>query len=342
MVKLNVLDVNSAEIGIDAALKDCLRFLEAKPKSGLILAGDKEKIQSSENYPALEDKVAIDHAPDTFGMHEHPARVLRNPNNSTARAYHLVASGQAGAMISGGNSGGIGYIALQNKIHELIKRVGACSNFPNKYLQNVSVCDLGTATDVTPQILLTYGILLNEEIKSKGLEPKIGLLNLGEEDCKGNQFYKETFKLFQKAGFPWFVGNTEADDICIGKKANGIVTAADIGNHVLKATEGIHRLGVFYLKTIAGELVVKYAHTPEQQQEYSHIAQAMVREFVDRVGLEKRIGAIILGTEDKIVLSHGKAPLYGALLMADDYAKREISYGQISDTLEQHRDLIKS
>lgn len=342
MTRPNVLDVNSSEIGIDAVLGNCLEFFKARPEAGLILAGHQKKIQASENYPPLEDKVIIDHAPDTFGMHEHPARVLRNPNNSLARAYHLVASGQAEAMISGGNSGGVGYAALQKKVHDLVERVAAYSNLPNKHLQDVSICDIGTATDVSPQTLLVYGILLNEEIKSRGLETKIGLLNLGEEDCKGNKHLKETFKIYKEAGFPWFVGNVEGDDIFIGKKANGIITNADIGNPVLKAAEGLHKLEAFYLKEISGELVEKYAKTPEQQQEYGQIAQFMVKEYVKRVGLQKRIGAIILGTEDKIVLSHGNAPVYGALLMADDYAKRTVDYDQIRNSLENHRKLIEN
>lgn len=223
--------------------------------SKLFLVGDQEVIAKElESFEYNPDQISIVHASEVVAMNEAPALALRKKKDSSIMvATKLVKAGQADALISCGNTGAqmAAAIFVLGRL-ESIDRSPIVATVPNVLGKNSLLIDVGANVDCKPGQLLQFAILGNAYAKvGLGIDnPRIGLLNNGEEETKGNTQTVETYALLQKETGLNFVGNIEGRDLFNGK-CDVIVCDGFTGNVVLKTVEG---LAMFMAGAIKKEL----------------------------------------------------------------------------------------
>jgi phosphate acyltransferase len=213
--------------GIELYLK------EAGNTTALTLLGDKAQIDTllaEYNIPA--DNITIVHTPQVIEMQEHPTKALKEKQQSSiAVGFHLLATGKTDAFISAGNTGAMMVGALFS--------IGAYMPRENGKLG--LLLDAGTNADCKPEHLNQFAILgsLFARYILNIAEPKVGLLNLGEEEGKGNLLAQATYPLLKENTHIHFAGNIEGRDILLDK-ADVMVCDGFTGNVVLKLAESVY------------------------------------------------------------------------------------------------------
>ncbi|MEN6462141.1 MAG: phosphate acyltransferase PlsX [Syntrophomonas sp.] len=223
--------------------------------SSLLLVGDQEVIAGElESFAYNPEQVSIIHASEVVGMNESPALALRKKKDSSIMvATKLVKAGQADAIISCGNTGAQMAAAVFTLGRlESVERPPIVANVPNVLGKFSLLVDVGANVDCRPGQLLQFAILGNAYAKvGLGIDnPRIGLLNNGEEETKGNSQTVEAYALLQKEPGLNFTGNIEGRDLFSGK-CDVIVCDGFTGNVVLKTVEG---LAIFMAGAIKKEL----------------------------------------------------------------------------------------
>jgi len=227
-------------LGAIAAQKDL------PPDVILVLIGDKDKILpilSKENVSP--DLFEIVHAPDVLGMGEHPTKALtQKPNSSIAIGFSLLKDGKIDAFASAGNTGAmfVGaflFIKPINGVH----RPAITSMFPRPDGTFSILIDVGANADCKPDVLAQFATLgsLYMEYVFNIKNPKVGLLNIGEEEEKGSLLTQATHKLLKENNKINFIGNVEGRDF-FNYKADVIVCDGFTGNVVLKQAESFYTL----------------------------------------------------------------------------------------------------
>ncbi|MFH2138971.1 MAG: phosphate acyltransferase PlsX [Candidatus Omnitrophota bacterium] len=208
----------------------------------IILVGQKELLEAKlAAFKKVPANISVQHAAEVIGMDEPPAATVRRKKESSINiAVKMVKDRQANAMVSAGNTGAVVCAAslfLRNL--QGIERPGISVLLPT--LKGVvQVIDMGANIDAKPIHLLQYGIMgsiYSQYVLKKKL-PRVGLLNIGEEESKGTEFVKETFKLLEQNKHINFIGNVEGRDIYVGN-CDVIVCDGFLGNVVLKVSEGL-------------------------------------------------------------------------------------------------------
>ncbi|NHZ69919.1 MAG: phosphate acyltransferase PlsX, partial [Thermotogales bacterium] len=245
------LDVMGGDSGAEVVLPAALRVLEKRDDLELILVGDREIIER--DLQALGGSgnrcLTIQHASQHVEMDELPSRALRFKKDSSMRvAINLVKDGRAQACVSAGNTGALMATARYVlKTLSGIDRPAICTSLPSM-TGHTWMLDLGANVNSTPEQLFQFGLMgsvLAGAIDGNS-SPRVGLLNIGEEEMKGNETVKEAAGLFASGALN-YVGFIEGDDIYSGKVD---VVACDgyIGNIALKSSEGIAKMISFYIK----------------------------------------------------------------------------------------------
>ena len=236
-------------------------------------------------------------------MDESPALAIRTKKNSSMRiAIDLVKSGEADACVSAGNTGALMAISrFVLKTLPGIDRPAICAALPSVN-GHVHVLDLGANVDCTPEHLLQFGIMgasLVSAIEHKE-RPTVGILNIGEEDIKGNDVVKRAAELLKESGLN-FVGNVEGDGIYKGD-AEVIVCDGFVGNVALKASEGLAQMLASFLKQeFNRNLLTKLV---------ALIALPVLKNFKRHVDHRRYNGATLLGLKGIVVKSHGSADVF--------------------------------
>lgn len=231
------LDVMGGDHAPEAIVKGAL---EAAPlmKGKIILVGDESKFKHL--LPAsLPSNIELKHASQSVGMEEKPLHAYRTKKDSSLIvAAQLVKDGMAQALVSAGNTGAASATSLlQWRQIDGIHRPAIASQFPNKHGGFV-LLDAGASPDVDPEHLVEFAIM-GRAYAQKLLgrpNPRVHLLNIGEEDGKGNSFAKQAHHLLSKHA--WFAGNIEGKDMFF-KNVDVVVCDAFVGNIVLKTSEGV-------------------------------------------------------------------------------------------------------
>jgi phosphate acyltransferase len=228
-------------MGGDHAPAEIVRgALAAAPEvpGSLILVGIPEQIQK--HIPGkCPANVDIHPAAEVVGMEEKPTDVLRKKKNSSiAVCVELVRLGQAEAVVSAGNTGAATATSLMGwRQISGIHRPAIAAEFPSKHGRFL-LLDAGASPDVDPAHLLDFALM--GRAYAKGVmgksDPKVHLLNIGEEPGKGNTFAKTAFD--HLARHPWFAGNIEGNYV-FKQDCDVVVCDAYTGNIFLKATEGV-------------------------------------------------------------------------------------------------------
>lgn len=231
-------------MGGDKAPSEIIKgALLAEPEltSKLLLVGNTAKIHSC--LPAgLPRNFEIVPANEVVEMDEKPLDAYRNKKHSSIRiGVELVRDGHAAAFVSAGNTGAC-TAACQLSWRQMtgIHRPAIATTMPNRHGQFL-ILDSGASPDADPEHLLEFAIMgraYAERVMGKP-NPTVHLLNIGEEEGKGNAFAKQSFSLLKK--FPWFGGNIEGKDMWM-QPCDVIVCDAFVGNVVLKTSEGLAEL----------------------------------------------------------------------------------------------------
>ena len=249
--------------------------------------------------------LSVRDAGGAVGMHEEPATALRrHPDASVAVAAAMVRDGEADAFFSAGNTGATVAAALL-RIGRLegCRRPAIAAVFP--FSSPVLLLDAGATTMCKPQDLLNFAILgsvfVQRYFEFKD-EPRVGLINVGEEPGKGNDLAKEAHRLMNGASGLRFVGNVEGRDLGSGT-ADVLVTDGFTGNVVLKTAEGVAREVLGLVRTaLTGNLL-------------SELAAGILRPRL--VGVRNRLdpenygGSFLLGVRGSVVIGHGNSGARG-------------------------------
>ncbi len=266
----------------------------------VILYGDEAKIKQ---YLTATERVSIVHTDEKINSDDEPTRAIRRKKQaSMVLAAHAIKNGEADAMLSAGNTGALlasGYFIV-GRI-KVIDRPGLMSTLPTLDGKGYDMLDLGANAENTPTHLHQYAIMGAYYAENvRGIKrPRIGLLNNGTEESKGDPLRKETYQLLAADPSLNFVGNVEARDLMDGV-ADVVVTDGFTGNAVLKTMEGT-ALGLFrQLKTVLSSGGLK-----------AKIGAFLLKN--DLRGLKKTLdysdvgGAVLFGLQAPVVKTHGSS-----------------------------------
>ena len=248
----------------------------------LVLIGDEEKINAVlQVNPIPADKYIIVHASQVIEMHEHPTKALKEKQQSSiAIGFQMLASNKIDAFISAGNTGAmmVGALFSIKKIEGVLRpTIGAYMPRENGSLG--LLIDVGLNSDSKAENLAQFavlGALFAEHILAIN-NPKVGLINLGEEEGKGNLIAQATYPLLKENTNLNFIGNIEGRDILIDK-ADVMVCDGYTGNVVLKMAESIYD-------------IVKRRNIED--------------EHFNRFNFEIYGGVPVLGVEKPVIIGHG-------------------------------------
>jgi glycerol-3-phosphate acyltransferase PlsX len=263
----------------------------------------------------------IRHASQSVAMDEPPAQAMRYKKDSSMRvAVNLVKSGEAHACVSAGNTGALMAISrFVLKTLPAIDRPAIASGVPNQRGGYTYILDLGANVDCTPEQLMQFGVMgamLVAAIEHKE-RPSVGLLNIGVEDIKGNDSVKQAAELLRASGLN-FHGNVEADDIYKGT-VDVVVCDGFVGNSVLKASEGVAKMIVAFLRQ-------EFSRNPWRKLS-ALIAMPVLKALRARMDPGNYNGACLLGLQGIVIKSHGSADVHAfgqALTRATEAVRNDV------------------
>jgi len=296
------LDAMGGDFGPDVVVPAALRALEEDQDLRVILVGDDAVLGTAleSNKAAGNDRLKIHHASQTVGMDETPSNALRNKKDSSMRvAIDLVKNGEAGACVSAGNTGALMATArFVLKMLPGIDRPAICTSLPTM-TGHTWMLDLGANVDCNAEHLLQFalmGSVLAGAVDSNR-QPRIGLLNIGEEEIKGNDQVKEAARLL--AGSPLnYSGYAEGDDIYKGT-FDVIVCDGFVGNISLKSSEGVAKMIAHFIRQ-------EFTRNPLTRLA-ALITLPVLRSFRKKIDPRRYNGASLLGLRGIVIKSHGSA-----------------------------------
>jgi phosphate acyltransferase len=238
------LDMMGGDFAPLEAVKGVQLFFSQPQPVNLILIGDEQKINpllSEYKIPAENSKVV--HAAQVIEMHEHPTKALKEKQQSSiAIGFHLLATGKADAFISAGNTGAMMVGALFSiKAIEGVQRPTIGAYLPKENGDLSLLVDVGLNSDCKPENLNQFAILgsLFSKYILNTPNPRVALVNLGEEEGKGNLLTQAAYPLLKENTQINFIGNAEGRDL-LHSKADVYVCDGFTGNVILKFAESIY------------------------------------------------------------------------------------------------------
>jgi glycerol-3-phosphate acyltransferase PlsX len=297
------LDAMGGDHGPKVAVPAALDVLEKNAAVTLILVGDEAVLNGAvgeERARRFGERLRIQHASEIVEMHEPPSKALRNKKDSSMRvAINLVKNGEAGACVSAGNTGALMAIAkFVLKTIPGIDRPAIIAIVPSLN-GHTHVLDLGANVDCTAEHLRQFAIMGYELVKAVEdiPNPRVGLLNIGEEEIKGNEQVKQAMKLIADSHIN-FIGYVEGNDMYTGD-VDIVVTDGFVGNVALKTSEGLAKMiGQALKEAFSRNLLTQLAGV---------IALPILRAFRKRFDPRQYNGASLVGLRGIVVKSHGNA-----------------------------------
>ena len=297
----------------------------------IVLIGDEEQIRAElhgEDPAAL--RISIVHASEVIGMDEHPAEAVRSKKDSSVVvATRLVKEGQCDAVFSAGSTGAA--VAAAQLILHRIRGVGRPAiATPMPTPDGVTLMlDSGANVDSKPEHLVQSAVMGSLYAQYVfGIEhPRVGLLNIGEEETKGNEQVKETYQLLAVEPNIHFCGNAEGRDV---PKGNFDVVICDgfVGNVVLKFAEGL-------AKTILGLIQEEIRGAGLMAKMGALLLMPTLRRLGKRLDVREYGGAPLLGVNGCCVIGHGSSDaksVASAIGVTVDYVNGKV-LDQIRDAL---------
>jgi phosphate acyltransferase len=327
------LDCMGGDHGAHVTVPAAASFLSHNPEAGVILVGEEKVLHEEMKRAGLssDPRARVQHASEVVAMDEAVSVALRGKRDSSMRkAVDLVKSGVADACVSAGNTGAL--MAISRFVLKMlpgVERPAIASMMPTRR-GRTCILDLGANVDCTPVDLLQFAVMgavlfgVVEQIE----RPSVGLLNIGEEEIKGNDVVKQAAELLKTSGLNFF-GNVEGDDIYRGT-TDVIVCDGFVGNVFLKSSEELARMLRDYLR----EEFTRNWFT----KLCGLIALPVINHFRRRVDPRQYNGASLLGLRGIVVKSHGSADSF-AFEVAVKRAWDEARSGIIQRISERMPDL---
>jgi phosphate acyltransferase len=287
----------------------------------IILVGDETSIRRElESKRYLPNRITIKHASQVVEMDESPAVAIRKKRDSSiSKAIELVKNGEADAMVSAGHSGAVMATSLFFlRASPGVDRPAIATLMPTLKAPFVLI-DAGANLHCKPENLFQFGLMGSAycSIILGRTEPKVALLSIGEEDTKGNDLTKESFKLLKKAGIN-FIGNVDGKDIFTGI-ADVVVCDGFTGNVVLKTSEGL------------ADAIVKILKREIAEQSVGRLGYLLMKSalisFKKKTDYDEYGGAPLLGINGTCIISHGRSTskaIKNALRVAADFSEKRV------------------
>lgn len=277
------LDMMGGDYAPEQAVKGLQLYLsQTNSPAFLFLLGDEKILQpllSESRIPSASYKIV--HAPQVIDMHEHPTKALKEKQHSSiAVGFHMLAKEKSDAFISAGNTGAMLVGSIYSiKTMDGILRPTISTIIPRENGKTGLLLDVGANADCKPENLNQFailGALYAQHIL--GIEdPKVGLINIGEEEGKGNLLAQAAYPLLKNNPLIHFIGNVEGRDVFLDK-ADVMVCEGFTGNIVLKLAESIYEI--------------------MQRQNIRN-------EYFDRFHFEDYGGTPVLGVSKPVIIGHG-------------------------------------
>jgi glycerol-3-phosphate acyltransferase PlsX len=251
------LDAMGGDNGAEPIVLGALEALDANENLKIILVGDENEVRK---YLPINRNIEVLHCEDVIGMNESATDALKRRDSSIFKAVELVKQKRADAVVSAGHSGSTMSLAtLRMGRLPNILRPAIATLMPSKDGARTLVLDVGANVDSKPEHLLQFAIMGKAYASDViGLsKPRVGLLANGEEETKGNDVTKETYKLLKDLKDFNFIGNVEGNDIFNGS-VDVVVCDGFVGNVLLKTSEGVaDSISTFLKKSIKKSFVAK-------------------------------------------------------------------------------------
>ena len=312
------LDAMGGDHGPDTIVPAALESAGKYPNLHLVLVGDEASLrphlQGADQR--LGERIRIHHASELVEMHDSPSKALRNKKDSSMRvAIDLVKQGSAAACVSAGNTGALMAIAkFVLKTIPGIDRPAIIASVPSRG-GHTHVLDLGANVDCSAEHLFQFAVMGYELVRAVEDKdhPRVGLLNIGEEEIKGNEQVKQAARLLGDSHLN-FVGYVEGNDIFSGN-VDIVVTDGFVGNVALKTIEGMAKmLGQAIRNEFDKNIFTRLAGL---------IALPVLQAFKKRYDPRRYNGASLLGLRGIVIKSHGNADRL-AFANAIDIAVKEV------------------
>jgi len=280
------------------------------------------------------ERLSVVAADGFVGMHEKPTTALRQkPNCSIAVCWRMMADRQVDAVVSAGNTGAVVAAGLRTRLFlKGVKRPGIAVDLPTVQGRSV-LMDVGANPAARPEHLYQYGVMGAIYAREMfGVEhPRIGLMNIGSEEGKGNELYRQTHEFLMNSRLKdSYIGNVEGQGLYQGH-ADVLVCEGFVGNVVLKVSEG---MADFILKAASKEVM----------QHLTTERTAAVRAFKtlgQRYHYNKAGGAPLLGIDGICVICHGSSNAHSigsAVKTSMNFKDRDINSQIVNDLAENAMD----
>jgi glycerol-3-phosphate acyltransferase PlsX len=276
------IDLMGGDYAPREAIEGIQQYFSEEGKAHLVLLGDEEKIKSLlSEYSFAQNNFSIVHAPEVIGYHDSPTKALKEKKNSSiAVGFYLLASGKTDAFISAGNTGAmlVGSLYALKPI-EGVLRPTISTIIPKENGGTGLLLDVGLNSDCKPEQLNQFAIMGSVYAQNiLGIDnPRVALLNIGEEEGKGNLLAQATYPLLKENKHINFVGNIEGRDLLLDK-ADVMVCDGFTGNVILKLAESLFEV----------------THKKEIHHEY-----------FERFNFENYGGTPVLGISKPVIIGHG-------------------------------------
>jgi glycerol-3-phosphate acyltransferase PlsX len=308
------LDMMGGDLAPLEAVKGVLQYIEEENSpANLVLIGMKEQLDPLVlEYPLPTDRYNIVHAEQVIDMHEHPTKALKEKQRSSiAIGFQLLATGKVDAFISAGNTGAMLVGALFTiKALEGVLRPTISSIIPKDNGGTGLLLDVGLNADCKPEQLNQFAVMGSVYAQLiLGIEnPRVGLINVGEEEGKGNILAQATYPLLKENKHINFVGNIEGRDLLLDK-ADVMVCEGFTGNVILKLAESLYEINQ---------------------------SQQINSEYFDRFNFENYGGTPVLGVSKPVVIGHGisKAKAFKNMIRVAQKMIEKDVLGKMKDELQ--------
>lgn len=288
--------------GPDVVVPAALSVLKERQDLTLILTGDEQVLADTLRRHGAEPgpRLQIRHASQVVAMDELPSVALRTKKDSSMRvAINLVQDGTASACVSAGNTGAL--MATSRFVLKTltgIDRPAIITALPTMK-GHTHMLDLGANVDSSADVLFQFAVMGSVLVQAvdNNPSPRVGLLNVGEEEIKGNERVKEAARLLAGSGIN-YVGYVEGDDIYKGR-VDVVVCDGFVGNVALKTSEGVAKMITHFMR-----------------QEFSRnirtrlaalVAMPVLKALRDKIDPRRYNGASLVGLNGIVIKSHGSA-----------------------------------
>jgi glycerol-3-phosphate acyltransferase PlsX len=299
------LDAMGGDTGLDVVVPAAITAVKQHPDARIILVGDETMLAAAVKAAGASENphLKIHHASQKVEMDDLPSTAMRNKKDSSMRvALNLVKEGQADACVSAGNTGAL--MATSRFVLKMlpgIDRPAICTSLPSM-TGHTWMLDLGANVDCNAEHLFQFSLMgsVLAGAVDGNKHPRVGLLNIGEEEIKGNEQVKKAAQLLQ-SGMPNYAGYAEGDDIYKGN-FDVIVCDGFVGNVSLKTSEGVAKMVAEFIKQeFKRNILTRLA---------ALFAMPVLKAFRSRIDPRVYNGASLLGLRGIVIKSHGGADAF--------------------------------